>query len=251
LNVLGGAGAEALILVMLVAGVAGFVTGLTGFGTALVAVGLWLHLLPPAFVPPLAVISSVVAQLASVPVVRGAIRWRDLAPYLVGGAVGVPLGVALLHSASPSFLRLTVGGFLVGFAVWELTGRGRGSLEALDSRVADLCVGAGGGLLGGFAGLSAPVPVVWLRLRGGTPDAQRAIYQPFNLLVLTWAGLTMASAGLVTSGVIVIAAFCIPVILLGASLGARLYSRLEHTHFRRIVLALLVASGLSLLFTGQ
>lgn len=247
---LGSISVEGLALVIAVSGIAGFVTGLAGFGTALVAVGPWLHLLPPTVVPPLAAISSVVAQVTGIRVVRRAIRWRDLAPYLLGAVVGVPVGVALLQHASSSLLRATVGTLLVGFAAWELTQKGRAGIGSFGGRAADLCVGACGGILGGFAGLSAPVPVVWLRLRGGTPDTQRAVYQPFSLLVLSWAVLAMAIAGHITPAVIVIAGSCIPVVILGTSLGARCYSRLQHTHFRRVVLALLVASGLSLLHLG-
>ena len=43
--------------------VGGFVTGLAGFGTALVASGLWFHALPATMVPPLVAMSSAVAQI--------------------------------------------------------------------------------------------------------------------------------------------------------------------------------------------
>ena len=38
------------------------------------------------------------------------------------------------------------------------------------------------GFTTGFAGfgLSGPLPLIWLQLRGETSDRQRAIYQPFN-----------------------------------------------------------------------
>jgi len=42
-----------LALVMVAALVAGFTTGFAGFGTGLVASGLWLQALPAALVPPL------------------------------------------------------------------------------------------------------------------------------------------------------------------------------------------------------
>jgi hypothetical protein len=45
-----------LAVVLLGALVAGFTTGLAGFGTALVASGFWLHALPAAVVPPQALL---------------------------------------------------------------------------------------------------------------------------------------------------------------------------------------------------
>src|SRR5207245_10333231 len=54
--------ATAAIFLLLVGALAGgFVTGLAGFGTALMALGIWLYVLPPSTAVPLALISSVVA----------------------------------------------------------------------------------------------------------------------------------------------------------------------------------------------
>jgi uncharacterized membrane protein YfcA len=52
--------AYALLLFDALAG--GFVSGLAGFGTALMALGIWLYVLPPSIVVPLVLICSIVAQ---------------------------------------------------------------------------------------------------------------------------------------------------------------------------------------------
>ena len=58
----------------------GFVNGLTGFGTGMTALVLWLHVLAPAVAAPLVVVCSVVAQLQSLPAIRHAIDLRRRAP---------------------------------------------------------------------------------------------------------------------------------------------------------------------------
>jgi uncharacterized protein len=45
----------------------GFVSGLAGFGTALVVLGIWLYVLPPTVAVPLVLICSVVAQTSTLP----------------------------------------------------------------------------------------------------------------------------------------------------------------------------------------
>ena len=239
-----------MALIVAVAAVAGFVTGLAGFGTGLVAAGLWLHLMPASFVPPLVAITSVAAQLASLPAVRRAVRWGDLSPYLIGAVIGVPLGVLVLRHASSLLLRPVVGVFLVVFATSELSGLGRVRIGSLGGRLADAFVGACGGLLGGFAGLSAPLPVVWLRLRGGPLDSQRAVYQPFSLLALAGATLAMGIDGHLHRGVLVVAGFCLPATVVGAWLGVRCYGRVDQGAVRRVVLGLLLLSGLTLLVSA-
>jgi uncharacterized membrane protein YfcA len=52
--------AFALLLFGALAG--SFVSGLAGFGTALMALGIWLYVLPPSTVVPLVVICSIIAQ---------------------------------------------------------------------------------------------------------------------------------------------------------------------------------------------
>ena len=67
--------------------VAGF-TGLAGFGTALVASGLWFHALPAATVSPLLALSSVAAQVVGLITVHKAFDWSRASPYLAGGVRG-------------------------------------------------------------------------------------------------------------------------------------------------------------------
>jgi len=222
---------------------AGFVTGFAGFGTGLVASGFWFHVLPPAVVPPLVVMASVAAQLVSLVNVRPRFDWPRAAPYLIGGAFGVPVGVLALTQASPDLLRLCAGLFLIAYAASQLTGLTRLRVEGWGGRSADAAVGVGGGVLGGFAGLSGPLPLIWLQLRGGPSLDQRAVYQPFNLIILAMAAVGMGVAGQVDVTVLESLVIAVPATVIGATLGARLYHRASEATFRKVVLALLLISG--------
>lgn len=240
-----------LAFVLLGALVAGFTTGFAGFGTGLVASGLWFHALPAPLVPPLVALASVAAHLVGLASVHRSFEWGRTAPFLLGGALGVPIGVAALSLASPTMLRLSVGLFLAGYAGFQLLGlarRGIGNLAGRGGRAADGAVGIAGGFLGGFAGLSGALPLVWLQMRGGPSDRQRATYQPFNLVVLSLASLGMALSGVLDARVLTIAALCLPVTLAGAWLGARVYTGVSEAAFRRTVLVLLLGSGAVLIF---
>lgn len=232
-----------LAIVALGAFVAGFTTGFAGFGTGLVASGLWFHALPAPMVPPLVALASVAAQIVGLLAVRKAFAWRPAMPYLAGGAVGVPLGVLALSAATPFVLRTSVGAFLLVYAAYQLLRRRPLAVGDRGGRVADALVGAGGGFLGGFAGLSGPLPLVWLQLRGGPSERQRATYQPFNIVVLVLAALGMGLSGQISAGVLHVALLCLPVTLLGAWIGARAYLGVGERTFQRIVLSLLMASG--------
>jgi len=235
--------AATLATVVVGALVAGFTTGFAGFGTGLVASGFWFHVLPAGAVPPLVALASVAGQIVGLAMVRNAFDWKRTMPFLVGGAIGIPLGVAVLAVVPPFWLKTSAGAFLVIYSAYQLLARRRHEIGAWGGRWADGVIGVGGGFLGGFAGLSAPLPVMWLQLRGGSADSQRAIYQPFNLIVLALASAGMALDGQITTEVWWIALFCLPATLVGAWIGARLYGAVSPRTFQRLVLVLLLASG--------
>ena len=234
----------ALAFLLLGALAGGFVTGLAGFGTGLAAAGVWFHALEPGTVPPLVALVSVGGQAVASLFVRHAFDRRRAGPYLVGGVLGVPLGVAALAVASPGVLKLAVGLLLVVYTLLSMATR---LPRPPPSRAADAAVGLGGGVLGGFAGLSGPLPVIWLRLRGGSADVQRAVYQPFNLVVLALAAAAMAVSGAMDLAALEAAALCLPVALAAAWAGARLYRRIDPVLFQRIVTGLLCLSGIVLI----
>ena len=198
-------------------------------------------------VPPLVILSSTVAQSVGLLALKNATDWRGLAPFLFGGIVGIPLGVFVLSVASPAMLRLCVGVFLIFYTVFQLCGVARYSIKNWGGRTADSGVGMAAGFLGGFAGLSGVLPLIWLQLRGGSSARQRAIYQPFNLIVLGIATFAMLVSGKFTHALLLTAATTLPVTMAGAWIGARLYRIVSENVFRNAVLCLLSMSGISLL----
>lgn len=236
-----------LFFVVLGAFVSGFVTGFAGFGTGLVASGFWLHALPAPMVPPIVAITSVAAQFVSFTSVRKSFDWRRVTPFLLGGAVGVPFGVLALSYSSPNSLRFFIGIFLVTYSSFQLLGLSSIQISPTVNRTQDGIVGIGGGFLGGFAGLSGPIPLIWLQLKGGASDKQRAIYQPFNLIILVAASMAMIIAGQVGTDVWVVIGICLPATIVGSIFGSRIYKGVSEKIFRSVVLVLLLISGIMLI----
>jgi uncharacterized membrane protein YfcA len=235
----------ATIVVVLGALCGGFVTGLAGFGTGLTALAFWLHVVNPVVAAALVVACSVVGQAQSLYTVRRAITWRRAWPFLAGGILGVPVGVASLQMIAPQTLKVVLGIVLIGYTGMML-GLRRFPTTAWGGKVADGMIGFGGGALGGLAGLSGPLPTIWCGLRGWTANAQRAVYQPFNLIILAIVLGTYITQGTMTREIWGLVFMCIPATILGAYLGIRTYGRVNDRQFRSLVLWLLLASGMVL-----
>ena len=103
------------MLLFLGALASGFVAGLAGFGTALLALGIWLYVLPPSIAVPLVFICSVVAQTSTLPSLWRSFDLRLVWPFLIGGLAGVPLGTMLVAHADPGIFKLSVGILLLVF----------------------------------------------------------------------------------------------------------------------------------------
>lgn len=225
--------------------VASFTSGLSGFAFGLVALGLWLQLVEPAVAGPLVVLGSLTGQLMTTLALRRSFR-PDLAwPFIVGGAFGVPLGVMVLKFADPGPLKRGFGLFLVAYAAYALLRRPLRPVLA-GGRLADGGVGMVGGVMGGIAGLSGAIPVLWCDLRGWGKELSRGVYQPFNIAMHTLALTGMAIAGLLGQAVWAAFAVCLPGIVLGTLAGFKLYARVDERQFRLIVLWLVLASGVAL-----
>ena len=238
-----------IALIVLGALCGGFVTGLAGFGTGLTALAFWLYVVDPVVAAALVVILSIVGQLQSLYTVRRAVRWQRAWPFLLGGVIGVPLGVAALRLVDPKTLKGLLGLLLVGYTSITLGFRHLPTV-AWGGKMADGVVGFGGGVLGGVAGLSGPLPTLWCGLRGWQADAQRGVYQPFNLTILSVALVAYATQGILTTHVWSLVLVCLPATLLGAYGGIRLYGRVNDQQFRYLVLWLLLASGVVLTVTN-
>src|SRR6516165_2821765 len=109
------AGGYALLFAGALAG--GFVSWLAGFGTALMALGIWLYVLPPSLAVPLVLICSVIAQTSTLPSMWKSFDFTLVWPFLIGGLAGVPLGTMMVADADPNVFKLTVGVFLLVFPI--------------------------------------------------------------------------------------------------------------------------------------
>jgi uncharacterized membrane protein YfcA len=111
-------------------------------------------------------------------------------------------------------------------------------------------VGFAGGILGGLAGLSGPLPILWANLRGWSKDERRGIFQTFNWTILTASLCLQAGTGFVDAEVLRLALLALPATLFGAWIGARTYHGLSDRNFRDVVLGLLFLSGLGLVWSS-
>ena len=105
---------------------------------------------------------------------RKAIKPTRLVPFLVGGAIGVPIGGEILHWASAASLRLGIGLVLVAFSSCSLV-RPKLPSAGKAGRLTDGGIGILNDALGGATGLAGVILTIWCSVRDWPPPEQGAV----------------------------------------------------------------------------
>jgi hypothetical protein len=233
-----------LTIFLLASFLGGVTSGLAGFAMGLVVSGVYLHFLTPLQTAALIVGYGFATQGYGVWALRHAVRWRSAAPFIVGGLIGVPAGTILLTYIDPANMRIGVGVLLIVYSVYSLA---RPAIKLTHEGVpAEVGVGFLNGLLAGMTGLVGIVVVIWCQLRNWPKDVQRAIFQPVLLATILTSTASLSIAGAVTTETAKLYLLGLPSMLTGTWVGLRLYGRLNDAVFRKIILILLLVSGVSL-----
>jgi uncharacterized membrane protein YfcA len=224
---------------------ASLVAGVSGFAFALIAAAVWLHIMTPLETATLTIGYGMLVQGFGAWKLRHAVSWARLWPFLVGGAPGVAIGVFVLRWANPAHMRAGIGAFLILYAAFNLV---RPALKPVRAgTLADMGVGFFSGMLGAMTGFAGILIVIWCQMRGWPKDIQRGVFQPASVALLAMCALAFGVTGSVMPNTLYLFLVGLPVLAAGTWAGFQLYGRLDEDGFRRIVLILLLVSGVPLL----
>ena len=140
--------------------------------------------------------------------------------------IGVLAGIVTVRTMASSTYVIVAGCFLIGYGAYTLFVR-TPRLPELPPAF-DTIIGLLSGLFGGMLAFPSVLVVIWTGCKGIDPQAQRAIYQPFILLmqiVAIAALMILAQTHPGSSHFVVTDLLYMPVALLGTSIGLGLFSR--------------------------
>ncbi|MFM9887871.1 MAG: TSUP family transporter [Burkholderiales bacterium] len=225
--------------------IAATLASISGFAFgALASAGLSATGLSPIAMVGLVVVCSITIQTYGLVALRNAMEWRRALPFIAGGLLTVPIGVAILQVVPMPTFQITLGAILVAYASFTLMQFKTRRIRA--SRSGEFIVGALGGLAGGLSGFpSAPI-VIWCALQGLSKTCQRGLCQPY-ILIMQLATIAWMQRGFDFSGLEHHLILAVPVALLAAALGVGVFRKLSNSAFSRVVNGLLMAAGIALM----
>jgi len=231
------------------AAIAGLVQGISGFAFAMVAMSIWVWTIDPILAAPMAVFGGWFGQVISAIRIRRGWHVNLLWPYVLGAAIGIPIGQQLLPYLNPNEFKLVLGSLLV-VCCSAMLATARLPHITHGGKVADAGVGLLGGVMAPLSGFSGLAPALWASLRGYNKDEHRAVLQNFNLLVLSATVASNVYYGRLNRAHAPQMAVVAGALVLPAIWGSKIYVGMSAVAFRKTVLWLLVGAGVTMLIAA-
>ena len=234
--------AAAVILLL-----SGFVQGLVGFGSALVAVPLLSFLMSPKIVVPLTLVHGLLMNMYLSVKNRSNIQRKRVLPLFLAGSLGIPFGAAILIILPANGLKVLIGIVITLFSLLLLSGFSR-TLKSEGKAL--IPVGFASGILNGSVSMSGPPVILFLsNQRVGKVHFRANLVTYFFLLnIITF--VIFYVTGVLTGEILILSIMLVPPLPVGIIIGEYLSQKVSEDWFRRIALILVMIAGLTALFTG-
>ncbi len=230
---------------------AGTTKGLVGVGMPIIAVPLLSLVLD---LPETVALLSVPLIITNIPqAINGdplAVVLKKLGPIFLGLVVGVFVGISLLASVRSAFLKPVVGLVLIAIALLMLLSP-RVKVPKKLEPVASPAAGVIGGLAGGLAALPGPFVFMYLLALGIERDRFVQYSSMFLTVAATLMTITLGAKGLLGWNAAMISTLATLPIFAGMWVGGNIRQFVSPELFRKIILGIVVASGLHLIAGGM
>ncbi|MGI8650037.1 MAG: sulfite exporter TauE/SafE family protein [Rubrobacter sp.] len=229
-----------LLVALFAAFAAGTISGLTGFGLALISVPLLLFVYEPQTVVLITVFISLVVNVSVVRDSRQDADRKIVFAMLLPCLVGVIVGAEVLRVVDPLYIRLFIGVFVVLSAALLIRSV---RIPGANTRWGPVVSGWASGALSTSTGLAAPPIVLLLASRNYAKRSFRGTSGLFFLFLSVFGFAALWLRGLVRLEDAIIAAILLPAAIIGKYLGTRLLERISEKSFRLLTLIFTLVTG--------
>jgi uncharacterized protein len=231
------------ITILVIVFLAVLTQSVTGFGLALVAMGLLSRTLGVQTTAPLIALIAVPLEFALLVRHRQAVRWRPVWRLSLAALVGIPIGILGLRYVNERIVLTILGLVLVAYAMYALR-----VPRLPELRWPGWAFGFGflSGLLGGAYNTAGPPAVVYGNTQRWEPAEFKSNLQGFFLIHDAMVITGHAWSQHYTPAVWAAWRAALPGLGLGLVVGLLVERHINPAAFRRIVLWLLIAMGLRL-----
>ena len=229
-----------IVFGMLIVLVAGFIQGLTSFGLSIVAIPLLIRLFPLREVVPTIVVLALLTNTLILISARKEIKFKKFVPLVLMGILFLPVGAYSLNHLNPDYLKLCFGILITVFSLLLILKK---TFPIKHEKIGFIITGSLSGFLNGSLSLSGPPVVLFLSNQGIDKGTFRANITLYFLILNIIAIIVFLATGLMNRVVGERILYLAPALVVGVLAGIKISKGLGDDTFRKVVLILLLMSG--------
>ncbi len=216
------------------------VSGMAAFGFSLIIVPPLLLVFDPVTTTTMVIVVTLVTRWLVLFDAWSSIRWSAVAVMAPPGFIGSFVGAWVLSEVKESYIKLLASVVVIISAVFLLSGR---RIPGANGRVSGPLAGFASGFLNTATGMAGPPAVLLFSAREYATQVFRGSLAAFFYLVSVTGLIALINQDLVGKREMTVAVAMLPAGLVGTWAGQKLTRHFSPQTFRRIVLILLIISG--------
>lgn len=237
-----------MFVLILAAFGAAFVQRVSGFGFGIFIMTMLPYLLPTY--GEATTLSGVLATVTSAIIVwhmHKFIVWRKLLPILLTFLVVSWFAVQFVAMAGDGMLKHILGGVLILASVYFFFLSEK--IHIRPTMPMQLSMGTLSGVMGGLFGMQGPPAVLYFLASSERKEEYMAQVQCYFLIGNLVMTVYRCQSGFLTTEVMMDWCFCLPAVLLGTWIGAKVFRMIPVKVLRKIIYAYMAISGAICLFS--
>ncbi len=238
---------EVYIAICTIAFVAGFIQGLTGFGSVLLSLPLIALFLEFKTAVPFMTVCGIVLSLILIIQLRSAWDWKKVYPLLIGSLPGIPIGTYMLKTLESAPMYIFLGSILIAYSLFGIFFKG--IIKELKKGWPYL-IGFFSGILGGAVAASGPPVIIYTFLQPWDKDKIKVTLQGFFVISGFFTLAYFIYHGLISQKVLILSGLALPFITAGTLSGSFFYGKLNDASYRKLMFYTLAALGIMMFAQG-
>jgi uncharacterized protein len=236
-----------IVYLCLIVFTAGFVQGLTGFGSMMVALPLMALFIDIKSAIPLIVLLGIAINTMLLFQLAKHFERKKWMPLLLSSLPGIIIGIYILKTVETRILEILLGVVILTTATAMWISKGP---EKELSKISAYATGFIAGLLGGSMGAPGPPVIIYTSLQPWTKQQIKATMVAFFAIGGVGIGIFYYYSGFITNDILHSFTYCVIPLISGVLTGVFLFNRIDEKIYRRIVHIALFILGAMMLLKG-
>ncbi len=219
----------------------GLVQGLTGFGSALVAIPLLSFFLDIKVAIPLCILNSLIITSYLSQRLYQHMEKRKLTPLCIATIPGILLGTYFFKKGDSQLLSLIFGILLIVYGLYNLfSNPQQNNIKSFWSYIA----GFFSGLIGAILSTGGPPVIIYTLQSGWKKDEIKATLTGYFFFTATLTALAHLLTGIMSMEIFSLFMITAPCVLMGTITGSKCYDYFKNEAYLRLINLFLIIMGI-------